>query len=222
GMYAYPRGGKVVTGASIRLIEQLAACLGNFEYGIVELEQTEKEVLLEAFAWDIESNVRRSMRWTVPMERSTRQGSYALSDQRDRYELMANMGMRRVRACLMALIPYSMQQVAIDTIKNTLANHSKLLSPEHQGRMLEAFARFGVERRHIEQHLGHDLSKLSLQEAINLKSISESLEAGVGKPSDFFGSFVDKSAEKEKKKPANESVNRINEKLNKQNQPEKK
>ncbi len=216
-MYAYPRGGQTVHGPSIRLVEQIAACMGNIEYGIVEIEQTEKEILLEAFAWDIEENVRRSMRWTVPMERSTKRGSYALTDQRDRYEMMANMGMRRVRACLMALIPYPILQVAIETVQTTLANHSRLINPQAQGRMLEVFAGFGVDRRHIEQYLGHKLDKLSVQEGMNLKSICESLEAGMGKPSDFFASFVDKS----EAKPENESVNRINEKLNKQKQPAK-
>lgn len=221
-MYAYPRGGQVVIGPSIRLIEELACCMGNIEYGIIELQQTEKEILLEAFAWDIEKNVRRSMRWTVPMERSTKKGSYALTDQRDRYEMMANMGMRRVRACLMAVIPASVQEIAIETVQTTLANHSRLISPEKQGRMLEVFASFSVERRHIEHYLTHKLDKLSVQEAMNLKSICESLEAGMSKPSDFFSGVVDKSGDKEQSSQStNESVNRINEKLNKQKQPAK-
>ena len=212
-MYAYPRGGKVVSGASIRLVEVMAAAMGNIDYGIVELGRKDDEVLLEAFAWDIEQNVRSFKRWTVPMVRTTRQGTYTLSDERDRYEMMANMGMRRVRSCLMSLIPPHIQQAGINAVNETLVNHSKLLSPEHQGRMLEAFGQHGVERQHIEKYLGHELSKLSRQEAINLSMISQSLSAGVGKPSDFFAGFVDKSAAAEK--PANESVSRVQEKLKK-------
>lgn len=212
-MYAYPRGGQVVAGPSIRLIEAIAQVMGNIEYGIVELQQTDKEVLLEAFAWDIEKNVRRSMRWTVPMERSTRKGSYALTDQRDRYEMMANMGMRRVRACLMAVIPATIQEIAIETVQTTLRNHGRLITPEQQGRMLEAFSGYGVERGHIEKYLGHRLDKLSAQEAMNLKMICDSLEAGIGKPSEFFVGVV---AGKAEGKSQNESVSRINEKLNQQ------
>ncbi len=211
-MYAYPKGGQVVAGPSIRLIEAIAQAMGNIEYGIVELQQTDKEVLLEAFAWDIEKNVRRSMRWTVKMVRDTKKGSYALNDQRDRYEMMANMGMRRVRACLMAVIPSPIQELAIETVKTTLMNHGRLIKPEQQGRMLDAFAVYGIERGHLEKYLGHKLDKLTAQEAMNLRMICDSLEAGIGKPSEFFAGYVDKGDAQ----PQNESVGRINEKLKKQ------
>ena len=65
--YEYPRGGTKVTGPSIRLAEVLAQNWGNIDFGWTELARDKGadgiEVShCEAWAWDIESNTRRSIR----------------------------------------------------------------------------------------------------------------------------------------------------------------
>jgi len=57
--YAYPRGGQMVTGPSIRLAEVLAQNYGNLQFGIRELSQANGESEVEAFAWDLETNTRQ-------------------------------------------------------------------------------------------------------------------------------------------------------------------
>src|SRR5437868_1985943 len=54
--YSYPKGGKNITGASIRLAEELARGWGNIEYGIRELSQRDGESEMEAYCWDLETN----------------------------------------------------------------------------------------------------------------------------------------------------------------------
>jgi len=101
-MYAYPRGGQIVKGPSIRTAETIAKYWGNITYGIKELSQDNRSHFSEvmAYAWDLESNVRQEKVFKVPHRRDTKKGSSILTDSRDIYELTANMGARRVRACI--------------------------------------------------------------------------------------------------------------------------
>lgn len=104
-MYEYPRGGTKVTGPSIRLAEAMAQNWGNLDYGIIELEQKNGESQVMAYAWDLETNTRQTKIFSVPHIRSTKKGNVTLTDPRDIYELVANQGARRVRACILGVIP---------------------------------------------------------------------------------------------------------------------
>ncbi len=57
-MYALPRGGKSITGPSVRLAEVMASAWGNLQIGSRVVEVTDKEVVAEGFAWDLENNNR--------------------------------------------------------------------------------------------------------------------------------------------------------------------
>ena len=215
-LYRYPKGGQQVEGLSIRSAEAIAYAMGNIEYGVIEVEQTETDILLEAFAWDIERNVRRSIRWRVPMKRTTRQGTTNLTDERDRYEMMANMGSRRVRAMLLALIPVAIQTLAVNTIRETLINSGRLLSPENLNKLMTAFAKRGITDQHLQKFLGHPLEQLTVQDALNLSCVSQSIAHGIGKAEDFFPGFIAPKKENAHQKGTtapSESTSRITEKL---------
>src|ERR1700749_4984433 len=51
-MYAYPRGGSLVTGPSIRLAECMAQAWGNLDCGIREISQSNGVSVAEAYAID--------------------------------------------------------------------------------------------------------------------------------------------------------------------------
>ena len=99
-MYEYPRGGENVTGPSIRLAEMLAQNWGNIDFGIVELAQRPGESEVMSYCWDLETNTRQTKIFTVPHVRQTKKGAKALTDPRDIYEMVANQGARRLRACI--------------------------------------------------------------------------------------------------------------------------
>jgi len=103
--YVYPKGGTTIQGPSIRLAETLARLWGNMLYGLQELSRHDGWSEMESFAWDLETNTRRSIRFNVPHTRYTKKGSYDLEDPREIYEMTANMGARRVRACILGIIP---------------------------------------------------------------------------------------------------------------------
>ena len=119
-MYVYPRGNSQVTGPTIRLAEVMAQNWGNIDFGMIELEQKYGESTMMAYAWDLETNCRQTKVFTVKHERYTKQGSYRLSDPRDIYEMTANQGARRMRACILGVIPGDFVDDAIAECEKTM------------------------------------------------------------------------------------------------------
>lgn len=72
--------------------------------GIRELDQRNGESTVQAFV-GTETNTRREVTFQVPHIRYTRSGSKKLEDPRDIYEMVANQGARRLRSCILAVIP---------------------------------------------------------------------------------------------------------------------
>lgn len=118
-IYSYPRGGQNVSGPSVRLAEALAQNWGNIDYGIIELEQKDGKSEMMAYAWDLETNTRVTKIFGVEHKRDTRNGSYALTDSRDIYEATANFGARRMRACILGVIPGDVVDMAVNECKET-------------------------------------------------------------------------------------------------------
>ena len=103
--YEYARGGNKIYGPSIRLAECIAQSWGNIDFGFIELDRSKGESTVMAYAWDLETNTRQSRVFSVKHQRDTKDGSYALTEERDIYETIANHAARRIRACILALIP---------------------------------------------------------------------------------------------------------------------
>src|SRR5574340_1669066 len=119
-LYSYARGGTDITGPSIRLAEVAAQNWGNLQFGIRELEQRNGESTVEAYAWDMETNVRQAKVFQVAHKRHTKKGSYQLEDPRDIYEMVANQGARRLRACILAVIPGDVTEAAVAQCEATM------------------------------------------------------------------------------------------------------
>ena len=83
--YEFPKGDSVVKGPSIRLVEVLARHWGNLTSGVDEIESKNGETVIKAYAWDLETNVSDEKTFSVKHERTTRRGSYKLTDERDIY-----------------------------------------------------------------------------------------------------------------------------------------
>ncbi|RYD29353.1 MAG: hypothetical protein EOP86_21875, partial [Verrucomicrobiaceae bacterium] len=117
-VYQYARGGQDVSGASIRLAEAIAKLWGNLDFGVVEIESTEGKSTMEAYCWDLETNVKIKRIFQVAHVRYKK--SYGngpnlkpLEDPRDIYEGNANAGSRRLRACILASIPGDVLEAAL-------------------------------------------------------------------------------------------------------------
>lgn len=184
--YKYQRGGSDVTGPSIRLAEELARCWGNIEYGIRELSNDNGRTEMEAYAFDLEANVTSKQQFVVHHIRDTRGGGQKLTDQRDIYEIAANMGARRLRSRILALLPADFVDGAVQVARATLAAaDAEEPMAERVKKLLNAFSPFGVMSAHIEAKLGHSLETITPGEFQTLREIHSSLRDG-GKMETYF------------------------------------
>jgi hypothetical protein len=184
-VYEYARGGTDISGPSIRLAEAIAQAWGNLQYGVRELSRDHENATVQAYAWDLETGTRREVTFQVPLIRSTRNGSYRLEDPRDIYETVANQGARRVRACILALIPGDIVDAAVEQCEATMKAKADV-SPESVARMVEAFGVLGVTREQIERRIQRRLDSITPAQVVQLKKIYASLRDGMSNVSDWF------------------------------------
>jgi len=185
--YEYPRGNEKVSGPSIRLAEVLAQHWGNLDYGVMELEQKDGASQCLAYAWDLETNTRRSMLFTIKHERHTKKGSYRLTDPRDIYELVANNGSRRVRACILGIIPGDVVEAAQLQCRKTLIEGEKRPLKDLVREIIVAFNDgFQVTQTMLEEYIGCKAEAFSMNDYIRLRNVGKSLKDGMGKREDYF------------------------------------
>lgn len=187
-MYEYPRGGTKITGPSIRLAEALAQNWGNIDFGITELEQKDSESTVMAYAWDLETNTRQTKIFQVPHTRySKRKGNEKLTDPRDIYEMVANNGARRLRACILGVIPGDVIDKAIEQCNLTLRSGNTEPLIDRVRKMVGAFEKeFSVTKDMIEKYLGCASEAFSENDFIRLRKVYASLRDGMAKREDYF------------------------------------
>lgn len=184
-VYSYARGGSSISGPSIRLAEMLAQNWGNIQYGIRELSSENGESTVEAFAWDVETNTRQTKVFQVPHIRYTRQGTKKLTDPRDIYELVANNGARRLRACILGVIPGDVVDAAVDQCERTI-HASADTSPEGVQKLIKAFEQFGVSKEDIESFIQRRVDAITPANVVSLRKIFTSLRDGMSSAKDWF------------------------------------
>jgi len=185
-LYAYPRGGQTVTGPSIRLAEVLAQNWGNLDFGMIELEQHGGESTMMAYSWDLETNVRQTKIFRVKHERHTRQGINRLTDPRDIYEMTANQGARRMRACILGVIPGDVVEAAVAECEKTMAGGNKEPLIDRVRLMVAAFGEMGVTQAMIEKRLGHKVETIIEAEMVGLRKIYASLKDNFASRDQYF------------------------------------
>lgn len=185
-VYVYPRGGEKVQGPSIRLAEAAAQCWGNLDFGVVELEQKAGESHVMAYCWDLETNTRQTKIFTVRHERHTKKGRQFLSDPRDIYEMVANNGARRLRACILGVIPGDVIDDAVGQCEKTMQGNTAEPLADRVRKMVLVFGEYGITQEMIEARLGHKIDSTGEPEVVTLRKIFVSLKDGMSKVEDWF------------------------------------
>lgn len=186
-MYEYPRGDTRVTGPSIRLAEAMAQNWGNIDFGIIELEQAAGESKVMAYAWDLETNTRQTKVFSVPHIRATKKGSIQLKDPRDIYEMVANQGARRLRACILGVIPGDVVESAVSQCEKTLIGDNKTPLEDTIRVIANTFeTEYGVTVAMLEKFVGCKIESFTMQNLIRLKKVYVSLKDGMAKREDYF------------------------------------
>lgn len=188
--YAFSKGGSNVAGLSVHSMQAIAQQWGNMEFGWIEVSRgTGADGVpfseVRAYAWDLQSRTCRPLQFIVRHWRDTKAGGYKLKDERDIYELCANMAQRRVRSCLEAVIPRDVQDAAERQAALTLRANADT-SAEAMVKMIDAFAAFGVTKDHIEKRIQRRIDAIEPAQVVMLKRIYASLRDEMSTPPEWF------------------------------------
>lgn len=187
-MYSYPRAGTTITGPSIRLAEVLAQNYGNLDFGVRELERKEGLSIVESYCWDMETNTRQTKTFEISHELKLKNGSIKkLDDPRDIYEIVANNGARRLRACILGIIPIDIVDAAVQQVKLTLTKgDGKPLVDRARALAGALKEHFGVTLEMIETKFETKLDLVTGDQFVELIGIFNALKDKQANKSDFF------------------------------------
>ena len=189
-VYSFPRGKETVTGPSIRMAEVLARNWGNNTFGTEVLERGKGKdgvgySVIRAYAWDLETNTYISRQFELKHWRSTRSGGYAITDDRDIYEFEANMASRRMRACILQMIPGDVTDAAVAACRKTSSNALavEMKNPERRAALIartcKAFESLGATAKDLEEYLSARQTDWTADHVLKLKELMNSINDGV-------------------------------------------
>lgn len=196
--YTFPRGKETVSGPSIRLAEVLARNWGNMTFGYEVLERKTPRnggvgfSMIRAYAWDFETNLVIDRQFELKHWRTTKSGGYALTDDRDIYELEANMASRRIRACILQMIPGDVTAAAVNACRKTASNGIIEIMNDAKkrsdliGKMIRIFGKMGVTQEDLEDCLNTKSADWTADHMLKLKEIKNSLDDGAASLGDYF------------------------------------
>lgn len=178
--FKFPRGGQMVTGPTIHLARELARCFGNLDYGIVELSRDDERGRSEvkAWAWDMQTNARTSNTFIAPHMRDVRGGAQKITDLRDVYENNANLGARRLREMIFAILPSWFVDEAKERCVATLANGGGVPLPKRIADAIAGFNAIGVTVDRLEQKVGRPNAAWTDFDVANLGVTYKSIQRG--------------------------------------------
>jgi len=191
--YAFPRGGKQVSGPSVKLAREMARVWGNIRYGLRIVSVDEQNVHIRAYALDLETNgyVEAEDQFARLIQRK-RNGrtEWVEPDERDLRELTNRRGAVLVRNCILQLIPPDVTEEAERTAVETLTKAARNEIAQDKGaairRLALAFDQIGVTSAMLADHLEHDLELITEDELADLRGVYTSIRDGNSKRSDHF------------------------------------
>lgn len=221
-MYEFPRGDSVVRGPSIRLVECVARHFGNILSGVKEISTSAdgRKATVKSFCWDLESNFADEKIFEVEYTRTVKKSgiptTYPITDPRDRYEMLANMGARRKRACVQAIIPTYIideaMEVCQETLENAIKQENAAKSIEDiRANMLEAFKSIAnwITEADFETVCGKPFNTLNTKDIVKLRNLFNAAKDGYVKLEAAFKKEEAKALGDEKDAEALAEVNEL-------------
>lgn len=178
--YAFPRAGQQISGPSIHLARELARCWGNVQYGIAELRRDDALAFseMQAWAWDLQTNTRTSTVFVAPHKRDTKKGVVVLTDMRDIYESNSNLGARRVREMIFAILPPWFVEKGKSLCSQTLLDGGGKPLPQRIADAVRLFDGMGVTAEQLEARVGRASTRWTEHDVAQLGVLFRSLERG--------------------------------------------
>jgi hypothetical protein len=175
-----PRGGKTITDVSIHLAKELARCWRNVDYEVAELRRDDEKGYSEmsAWAWDMQANNKASIKFQVPHTRDMKTGSRRMDDINEIYNLLANMGSRRVREQILKILPTWFVERAKELCYKTIEDGGGVPLPQRIAAALKVFNVEGIAQDRLERRLGAKPDKWTPHHLAQLQVIQTSLYQG--------------------------------------------
>lgn len=174
--YAFPQGGTVVTGPSIRLIEAIARAMGNIAFGTRERGVSRCRTIFEIFVWDLEANTRILKEYSTPHVKKVGKTLRPVDDPRGIYQLVESDKSKRLRAALLQIIHPSHLRIARDTCRQTLYRQKEIRTAIPK--LVGAFAKIGVGEGILKNYINCSLVEMSLDQLSELRRIYTALKEG--------------------------------------------
>lgn len=188
--YEFSKGGNAITGPSASAAAAMARAWGNLASGWRECGRgigangvPYSDVV--AYAEDLQTRRRCTIGFVVAHTIDTRDGPRPVHDERTLYEVVANLAARRVRACVLQLLPEDVIEIAIEMAATTIKAKADT-TPEGISKMVLAFGELGVSRAMIERRLQRPLASITAGQVLGLRRVFASLRDQVGVIRDFF------------------------------------
>jgi hypothetical protein len=173
-IYTLPRGGKPITGPSVRLAEIAASSYGNLQIGGRVIDVDEKEIIAQGAAWDME----RNLRCTIEVRRRI----IGKTGQRYNDDMIGVTGAAATSIALRNAIFRVVPRAYIDTVyvkaRETAVGNQKTLSVRRE-QILQRFEKLGVNRERIFERLEkRGIEDISLDDLEVLIGIGTAIKNG--------------------------------------------
>lgn len=186
--FRFNRGGGAVSGESVHLARELARIWGNVTYGLAEMARDDARGQSEmmAFAWDLQTNARSQTTFIVPHVRDTKGGSKPLTETRDIYENNANMGARRLREMIFAVLPVWFREEAAALCRKTLEDGGGKPLVQRIADCVGAYETIGVTRAQLAAKVGRQVDAFTAEDVATLGVVFKSIKRGEVQRDDEF------------------------------------
>lgn len=183
--YDFKQGGRV-HGPSAKLAREIGRCWGNFQSGSDELRRDTEAGYSEmkAWAWDLETNSRRSVTFVVPHERDGT--GDVLTSVRDIRNNNSNWAARGEREMILSSIPAWFVDEAITLCQATLERGDGTSVEERRERAVTAFESLGVSLDRIQRKLGRQKDRWSVYDLAQLTMVHKAISRGTVSIADEF------------------------------------
>ena len=177
-VYSFPRGGSVVTGASIYLAREGARIWGNIRHGVYVIADDEHSRTIRAWAWDLQTNTKVEAEDSFEKLIYRKKGGWIKPDERDLRELTNRRAAILKRNCILELLPSDLIEDAVNAAAATLTNQAKSDPDRARKSMIVAFQGINVAVENLEAYLGHKVAQCSPAELVQLRQIFKAIREG--------------------------------------------
>jgi hypothetical protein len=189
--YAVPRAGGVINGASARLSEIISNRFGNIHTAcrIIEHDLVRRTVTAQAYAWDLETNNRKTAEWSEPI-------TIKSSDAVKITKLSALS--KAERNAVLKVVPRVIWQPVLDACINAAIGDAASLGTRLQ-KAVKAFSAYGIVPEQILAVFQVDsLDKLTGNDLGTLLGMHTAIKEGTATIDELFKPIAKKEAVVEK------------------------